>query len=73
MIDNDGVIGRLDLLFQYAEDGIIFEEMGQGFGIGQVVDGHKLNTRVLACRPKEIPADPAKSIDSDLDTHLKTS
>jgi hypothetical protein len=46
--------------------------MGQRFGIGQIVNGHDLKGRIPHRRSEHIPADPAKSVNSDF-FHKKPS
>ena len=44
---------------------VVFQEVGQGGGIGQVVDGDDLDVRVVLDRAEDVPSDPAESVDAD--------
>jgi hypothetical protein len=43
--------------------------MGQGLGIGDVVDGHDLHIVVPVRRPQKQPADPAETVYRDFHFH----
>jgi hypothetical protein len=62
--DEVGSVG--DLVFQVAEDGVIFEEMGQGGGGGEVVDGYEFNVWVADSAAEDVASDPAEAVDAYL-------
>jgi hypothetical protein len=44
--------------------------VGEGPGVGDVVDGHEVDVRaLLEGGPEEVPADPAEAVDADLHAH----
>jgi hypothetical protein len=45
-VDNDGVFGGRDFILQVAEDRIVLEEMRQGSGGREVVDGDEFDVRI---------------------------
>src|SRR6202035_4188136 len=50
-------------------DRIVFQQMRERFGVGQVVRGNELNSGVIERCAQDIPADAAKSVDSDFGDH----
>ena len=45
-VDDDRVFGRRDVSFEPAEHGVIFQEMGERFGVGDIVDGEIFDFRI---------------------------
>src|SRR5579862_6843311 len=61
-----------DVVAQVAQDGIVLEQVGQGFGVGQVVDRHKFDIAVIERGTQHVAPDAAESINAYFDCH-KTS
>ncbi len=68
-VDDDGVLGRLDVLLERAQDRVVLEQMGQRLGVGDIVDGHVFDGRVVPGRPEHVAADPAEPVDTYADSH----
>ncbi|AEW74138.1 DJ-1/PfpI Family Protein [Enterobacter ludwigii] len=51
---------------QRAEKGIMFEQMGEGFAVRQIVNCHNLHIRVTQRRAQEITSDTAETVNADL-------
>ena len=64
-IDDQGLVGAGYVRIEGALGGIVFEQMGQGFGVCQIIDGHKFNIVAGKTRPERHPSDTSKSIDSN--------
>ena len=69
-IDGDGIVRRLDVVGQVAQDGVVLQQMGQRLGAGQIVDGYDVNFFVIECGTKNVAADAAKSVDAYLNRHV---
>jgi len=54
---------------QGAEHGIVFEQVRQRFGVGQVIDRHEFDVVVMQTRTNDVPADPAEAINTYFDCH----
>ena len=54
---------------QVAEDGVVFEQMREGLGIGDVVDGYELDILVIQRRAHDVAADAAEAVDAYLNGH----
>src|SRR5262249_44045034 len=50
-------------------DGIVLEQVAQGFGVRQVVDANHLDILRLERGAEKDPPDPTESIDADANTH----
>ena len=58
-----------DLGVEDAVDGVVLEQVGQGLGIRQVIDGDHLELRRRERRAEKDPADTPESVDADSHTH----
>ena len=71
-VDHDGIVGGDDLLRRDPHDGVVFEQMGNGLHIGEVVDAHDLDVgkgRILGQGPEDVSADSAETVNSQLYGH----
>ena len=69
-VDGDGVLVVADLSGETAQDGVVLQEVGQGLGVGEVVDGDDLEVSALILESaEEVAANAAESIDTNLDGH----
>jgi hypothetical protein len=62
-----GVGGHL--FFQPPQDGVVLEQVRQRLGIRKIVYGDKFHVVPMQTRANDIPANPAKTIDSYLYCH----
>ena len=67
--DADGVFGVGNFVGQVAENGVVLQQVREGLGVGDVVDGHKLNVFVVQRGAHDVASDAAKAVDSYLDGH----
>ena len=67
-VDLDIAVAEADRTAEPAMCGIKFQEKGRRFHRRQVIDGDdvEIPARRFQKRPKNVPADPAKSIDGNL-------
>ena len=69
-VNGDGVIVVADLTGETTHDGVVLQEVGQGLGVGEVVDGHDLEVSTLFGEgAEEVTANAAKPVDTNLDGH----
>jgi hypothetical protein len=54
---------------QGAEHRIVLQQMGQGFGVGQIVDRHEFHVIPVQTRTNDIAANPAEAIDTYFHSH----
>ena len=67
-VDPDLFAVRADGRAEGAERGVVLEEVGEGRGVADVVDGDHLDLRVEPVRgPEDVPPDPPEPVDADLD------
>ncbi len=67
--DDDGIAVDFDILVEVAEDGIVLRQMGEGFGVGEVVDGDEFDLGVVERCANHVAADTAKTVDAYFDRH----
>ncbi len=72
-VDGDEVGAVGDLLLEVAEDGVVLEEVGQGGGGGEVVDGDEFDVRVAEGGAEDVASDAAEAVDAYLDCCHKIS
>ena len=65
-VDGDEVRAVGDLLLEISEDGVVLEEVGQGGGSGEVVDGDELDVGVAQCGAEDVASDAAEAVDTYL-------
>src|SRR5262249_8783324 len=65
----DGVTGGPDVVLQVPEDGIVFEQMGQGGWAGEVVDRHKVEVMIVESGTEHVASDAAKAVNANSDCH----
>src|SRR5207302_1930464 len=68
-IDHNGIRLGLDVVMEIAQDGIVFQQVGQRFGIGEVVDRHKFQLAIINGGAQHVAPDAAESVDADFDCH----
>ena len=68
-VDDDGVFGGGDFVFEVAEDGVVLEQVGEGGRGGEVVDRDELDVRVAEGRAKDVAADAAEAVNSYFHCH----
>jgi hypothetical protein len=61
-----------DFALVRAEYGIVFEEMRECLGIGDIIDPDKFQVFPPDSYAQNVPPDPPEPVDTDLDRHLKT-
>src|SRR5215470_2577751 len=71
VVDPDTVLTITHLGVQNAEDRVIFQQVSQRPGVGDVVDRHDFNFRVVQGRTKEVPTDTPEAVDSNLNSHFE--
>ena len=55
-----------DVGVEFTEQRVVFQQMGQRFTVGQIVDGHNLNLRVTLGSTQYVATDTAKTVNTDL-------
>src|SRR5262249_16241129 len=68
-VHRNGVIGMRDLERQIAQDRVVFQQVRQRLGVGDVVYRDELDVLIVYRRPDDVPADASESIDPNLDGH----
>ena len=68
-VDDDGCVIGGDFAGIGSVDGIILEEMSEGFGGCQVIDGNDLDFSTLECGAKNKAPDAAEAVDTNFDCH----
>ncbi len=68
-LTRDGVVAVAHLGLEDAEHRVVLQQVGEGLGIGNVVDGDDFDPRVLQGRAQEVPANAPETIDSNLNRH----
>ena len=64
-IDDDGILSSLNTLVIYSEGGVVFQKMGEGLRIGQVVDTDDLDGFVFEGNLEDVAADSSEAINCD--------
>jgi len=62
--DHNGVPRGLAKAGKGAVDAVVLEQVGQGPGIGQVVDGHDLDLGMAIEQSEQGPSDPSETVDA---------
>ncbi len=70
VVDGDAVRAGGDLVRQIAQDGIVFQQMGQGLGVGEIVDRHEFDIAVIERSAKHVSPDASESVDSYFNCHF---
>ena len=69
-VDDDVFVVEADLAGITAVGAVVFEQHGQRFVVGQIVDGDDLELRAAAHQiPEHQPADPAKTVNRNANCH----
>ena len=70
--NDDGVIVVRDLFGEASEDGVVFQEVGEGLVVSEVIDGNHLEFSA-GCdkRAEVVAANAAEAVDSNLDGHFE--
>ena len=69
-VDGDEVLAVGDLVLEVAEDGVVLEQVGEGGGGGEVVDGDEFDVRVAECGAEDVAPDAAEAVDAYLYCHV---
>src|SRR5579863_1410694 len=69
-VNADGIRLGGNLVLQIAEDGVVLQQMSQRLGIGEIVDGDKLEVGVVEGGAKNVAANAAKSVDAYFNCHI---
>jgi hypothetical protein len=72
-VDGDPIPRGLDARLEVSQNRIVFEQVGEGLGVGQVVDGHDVDRLVADRGAHDVPADPAEPVDAYFDGHSQFS
>ena len=54
---------------EVAEHGIVLQQVRKHFGIGQIIDGYKVDVWITERGAKNISSDTTKSVDTNLHRH----
>ncbi len=65
-VDGDEVFAVGDLVLEIAEDGVVLEEVGQGGGGGEVVDGDEFDVGVAEGGAEDVASNAAEAVDAYL-------
>jgi hypothetical protein len=65
----DPVAGRFHVRLEVAEDRVVLEEMRQGLGVGEIVDGNEVDVRRAQRRAHDVAANAPKPVDTDPNRH----
>src|ERR1700733_6807251 len=68
-VDHQGVALGLDALAEGAVDGVVFQQVSQSVGVGNVIDGDDLEVFLFESGTIEHAANTAEAINCDLDRH----
>jgi hypothetical protein len=71
-VDEDAVVRGLHFLGAAPVDRIVLEKVGEGAGVGEVVDSDDLDV-LPTCRPAEQAPDAPETVDPDLNRHVRSS
>ena len=72
-VDDDGVLGGGHVAAELTVHGVVLQHIGQVIGRTQIVDAHDLDFRVVNGPADHHTADAAKTVDSNFNTHFKSS
>jgi hypothetical protein len=70
-VDDDEVVALGDLVLQVAEDGVVLEQVGQGGGGGEVVDGDEFDVGIAEGGAEDVASDAAEAVDANLNCHVR--
>ena len=70
-VDGDGVSPCGDVVLEVAEDGVVLEQVGEGGGGGEVVDGDEFDVGIAERGAEDIASDAAEAVDANLDCHVR--
>ena len=68
-VDGDEVGSVGDLVLEIAEDGVVLEQVRQGGGGGEVVDGDEFDVGVANCGAEDVASDAAEAVNAYLYSH----
>src|ERR1700687_4509273 len=71
-VDGNAVGSGGDGVGQIAENRVVFQQVSQRLGIGQIVDRHELDVLVLERGAQDVAADAAKSINPYFYSHVSS-
>ncbi len=70
VVDRDAVRAGGDLVRQIAQDGIVFQQVSQGFGIGEIVDRNEFDIAVIERSSEHVSPDASESVDAYFNCHF---
>ena len=70
-VDRDRALTEADLAGEGSEHGVVLQQVGQGLGVRQVVDGDDLDIAAMRGRDRavEVAPDTAETVDADTNSH----
>src|SRR3989475_7452658 len=68
-VDDQVVVLRFNRDIQRAVDRIVLDQVGEGLGVGQVVDRDEFQGRIAQGRAQYVAPDAAEPVDADADCH----
>src|SRR6185437_4492905 len=68
-VDGDEVIAMLDVVLEIAQDGVVFEQVGQGGRGSEVVYGYEFDFRIVESGAEDVASDAAEAVDAYLYCH----
>jgi len=55
---------------QIAQDGIVFQQVGESSGVGEIVDRYEFDIAVIERSSEHVPPDASESVDAYLNCHF---
>ena len=69
-IDVDRIAFRLDRGTESAERRVVLEQVGEGLGVADIVDGNDLEVRLqIRGRAVDVAADASETVDANFESH----
>src|SRR5947208_1286679 len=68
-VNRDGVGVEGALIFEIAEDRVGFEQVSEGGGGSEVVDGYEFDVWIADCAAEDVTSDAAEAVDTYLYCH----
>ena len=70
VVYGNAVRSSRDLIMQVAENGIVFQQVRQGLGTREIVNGHHFDVRIIERRTKNVATDASKAVNPYFNSHL---
>src|SRR5580658_137541 len=68
-VDGDGIGIRVDFRVEASEDGIVLKQMGEGLGVGEIINGDEFDVAAVYGGANDVAADAAEAVDAYFDCH----